>query len=120
MRFLVDACVDVRVREWLQEQGHDAIHLRDESLHRLPNGEIFRKAHAEKRFIITIGLDFGEILSLSHGAVVSTIVFRLRDTRHHTLIARLQDVLPPIESHLIRGAIVIVESARFRVRHLPL
>jgi len=43
MRFLADMCVDVRVVGWLREQGHDAVHLRDEGLHRMPNGEIFEK-----------------------------------------------------------------------------
>jgi predicted nuclease of predicted toxin-antitoxin system len=53
MRFLVDVCVDVRVREWLREQGHDANHLRDEGLQKLPNGPIFVKASEEARFIVS-------------------------------------------------------------------
>lgn len=58
MRFLVDACVDLGVREWLRSKGHDAIHLRDEGLQKLPNGEIFVKADTEDRVIITLDLDF--------------------------------------------------------------
>jgi predicted nuclease of predicted toxin-antitoxin system len=119
MRFLVDVCVDVGVREWLRGEGHDAVHLRDEGLQRLPNGQIFVKADVERRVIVTIDLDFGEILSLSHGRIVSTIVFRLRDTRPQTLIGRLKTVLPEIEADLAHGAIVIVEPARYRVRRLP-
>jgi len=120
MRFLVDACVDVRVRAWLREQGHDALHLRDEELQKLPDGGVFTKAAAEGRVIVTIDLDFGEILSLARGQVVSTIVFRVRDTRADALIARLAAVLPGAEPRLARGAIVIIEPARFRVRHLPM
>jgi predicted nuclease of predicted toxin-antitoxin system len=120
MRFLVDVCVDVRVRDWLREQNHDANHLRDEGLQKLPNGQIFIKAHEEGRYIVTLDLDFGEILALAGGRIVSTIVFRVRDTRATALIARLESVLPAVTPHLIRGAIVIIEPARFRVRHLPL
>jgi len=43
--------------EWLRSSGHDAIHLRDEGLQKLPNGEIFRKAVREKRFVLTFDLD---------------------------------------------------------------
>ncbi|MBI2508752.1 MAG: DUF5615 family PIN-like protein [Betaproteobacteria bacterium] len=50
MRFLVDMCVDVRVAEWLRSQGHDAVHLRDQGLQRLADGEIFRKAASERSF----------------------------------------------------------------------
>jgi predicted nuclease of predicted toxin-antitoxin system len=120
MRFLVDVCVDIRVREWLREQGHDANHLRDEGLQKLPNGQIFVKAEAESRFIVTLDLDFGEILALAGDRIVSTIVFRVRDTRATALIARLTSVLPAVAADLMRGAIEIIEPARFRVRHLPL
>jgi predicted nuclease of predicted toxin-antitoxin system len=120
MRFLVDACVDVGVNRWLQERGHDSIHLRDEQLQRLPDEDIFAKADAEKRVIVTIDLDFNEILSFSGGKVVSTITFRVRNTRAVFLIRRLQSVLPHVISFLESGAIVIIEDARYRVRQLPI
>ncbi len=44
MRFLADMGVSMRVVELLRSSGHEAIHLRDEGLQRLPNGEIFQKA----------------------------------------------------------------------------
>jgi predicted nuclease of predicted toxin-antitoxin system len=49
MRFLADMGVDIRVVNWLRQRGHDAKHLRDEGLHRIPNGEIFAKAISENR-----------------------------------------------------------------------
>jgi len=36
-RFLADMGVSPMVVEWLRSNGHDAVHLRDERLHRLPN-----------------------------------------------------------------------------------
>jgi predicted nuclease of predicted toxin-antitoxin system len=62
MRFLADMGVSMRVVDWLRTIGHDTVHLRDESLHRLPNGEIFQKAFVEQRIVLTFDLDFGEIL----------------------------------------------------------
>ena len=49
MRFLADMGVNIRVVEWLLNNGHDAKHLREEGLHRMPNGEIFTKAIHENR-----------------------------------------------------------------------
>ena len=120
MRFLVDACVDVGVNRWLVERGHESIHLRDQQLQRLPDEDIFTKADAEKRVIVTIDLDFNEILSFSGGKIVSTITFRVRNTRAVFLIKRLQSVLPHVISFLENGAIVIIEDARYRVRQLPI
>jgi predicted nuclease of predicted toxin-antitoxin system len=53
MRFLLDMGVDVRVAAWLREQRHEAVHLRDEGLQQLPNGEIFTKAISERRIMAT-------------------------------------------------------------------
>jgi len=39
--------VSVRVLELLREQRHDAAHLRDENLQRMPDPDIFRKAATE-------------------------------------------------------------------------
>jgi len=120
MRFLVDACVDVAVDRWLCEQNYDSIHLRNERLHRLPDEDVFAKAGAEQRVIVTIDLDFGEILSFSGGTIISTITFRVHDTRGDFLVRRLDAVLPSVLPHLERGAIVIIEDARYRVRPLPI
>ena len=93
MRFLADMGVSQQVVEWLRTKGHDAVHLRDESLQRLPNGEIFQKASREQRIVLTFDLDFGEIVAASGGQIVSVILFRLRDTRTGFVIQRLDDVL---------------------------
>jgi predicted nuclease of predicted toxin-antitoxin system len=65
MRFLGDMGVSRRVIEWLRANGHDAVHLRDEGLQRLPNGDIFQKGFAEQRIVLRFDLDFGEILAES-------------------------------------------------------
>ncbi|MGH2608348.1 MAG: DUF5615 family PIN-like protein, partial [Tepidiformaceae bacterium] len=111
--------VDVRVAAWLREQGHEAVHLRDEGLHRLPNGEIFAKAISERRVILTFDLDFGEIAALAHGRKASVIVFRLHNTRSGYAIERLTAVLADCSNVLEKGAVVVVEENRHRVRHLP-
>jgi predicted nuclease of predicted toxin-antitoxin system len=109
-----------RVVEWLRASGHDATHLRDEGLQRLPNGQVFAKAVAEDRIVITFDLDFGEILAASHGQLTSVILFRLHDTRTDRVIQRLAHVLATSGDALTHGAIIVVEDARHRVRRLPI
>jgi len=120
LKFLVDACVDVRLAQWLRSQGNDARHLRDEGLQKLPNGQIFAKAIAEDRVVITHDLDFGEIAALTYGRKTSIIVFRLHDPRLIRLTERLAAVLSDCASALRDGAVVIVEDSRHRVRSLPI
>ena len=119
MRFLADMGVSTGVVEWLRNQGHDAKHLRDEGLHRMPNGEIFTKAIHENRIIITFDLDFGEIVALAKGKRASIILFRLHNTRTSHLLDRLSAVLKDSAKALEEGAVVVVEESRHRVRYLP-
>lgn len=118
MRFLADMGVAQRIVEWLRAGGHDAVHLREQGLQRLPNGEIFEKAATEERVVLTFDLDFGEIVALSGGRRVSIIQFRLHNTRTPHVIDRLARVLEDSSQALERGAIVVVEESRHRTRRL--
>ncbi|MBI2826723.1 MAG: DUF5615 family PIN-like protein [Planctomycetia bacterium] len=120
MQFLADMGVSTRVTQWLRSQNHDVVHLRDRGLQRLPNGEIFRRATQERRVVLTFDLDFGEIVAASHGSTVSVVLFRLRNTRSESVIARLETVLPQARADLLPGAIVVVDESRHRVRAILL
>jgi predicted nuclease of predicted toxin-antitoxin system len=94
--------------------------LRERGLHRLPDADIFAKAIAEQRIILTFDLDFGEILALSAGAVVSVVLFGHNNTPTSFFQQRLAAVLTADASALQRGAIIVVEDGRHRVRELPI
>jgi predicted nuclease of predicted toxin-antitoxin system len=111
--------VDIRVAEWLRNGGHDALHLREQGLQRLPDEEIFVKARREDRVLITFDLDFGEIAAFSGERRPSVILFRLRNTRTPHVIERLSAALSQTATDLEKGSVVIVEEARFRLRPLP-
>ena len=111
--------MDVRITSWLNSHGHLAIHLRDQGLQRLPNGAIFDKGIAESRVIVTFDLDFGEIVALSKGRKTGVVLFRLRNTRVSFVIQRLSEVIAECSDALARGAVVIVEETRHRVREFP-
>jgi predicted nuclease of predicted toxin-antitoxin system len=120
VRFLADMCVDVRIVKWLLQNGHDATHLRDQGLQRMPNGEIFEKAIREDRIIITFDLDFGEIAALTKSWRTSVILFRLKNTRTLHVIERLSSVIERFEDALKRGSMITVEETRCRMRHFPM
>lgn len=120
MKFLADMGIAQRIVQWLRENGHDAVHLRDERLHRLPDDAIFEKAFREQRIILTFDLDFGEILACSGDKHISVILFRLLNTRTPHVIDRLKKVLEDTADALQEGAIVVVEESRHRIRRLPI
>jgi len=119
MRFLADMGVSQRVVKWLAEEGHDAVHLRDEGLHKLPDAAVFGKARSEQRILLSFDLDFGEIVVLSEGSSAGIVVFRLRNTSTPRVIERLNKVLKDSGEALDQGAIIVVEESRHRIRRLP-
>ena len=120
MRFLADMGVAISVVEWLRDQGHDAVHLREEGLQRMADDKIFRKAIAENRVLLTFDLDFGEIVAFSGRQKAEVVLFRLQNTRTPHIIERLKVVLREAAAALEQGAVVVVEESRFRIRRLPI
>lgn len=103
MRFLADMGVDVRVVEWLRRHGHDAVHLREEGLHRAPDEQVFAKALAEDRIVLTFDLDFGDLAVVTRERTARVILFRLENARTAHVIERIEAVLAVSSDALARG-----------------
>ena len=109
-----------RVVEWLRSQGHDAVHLDELGLRRMADSDIFRKAQAEDRGILTFELDFGDIVAFSRDKRVSGVLFRLLNARTARVIERLSAALTDSADALDAGAVVVVEDTKCRTRRLLL
>jgi len=120
MKFLADMGVSRSTVNWLKSQGHEAKHLRDEGLQRLPDDEIFAKAEKEKCIILTFDLGFGDIAAAAGTALPSMIIFRLQDQRPANVNRRLEVVLREAVTDLSHGAIISVDESRYRIRRLPI
>lgn len=120
MKFLGDMGIAGSTMNWLKSKGHDAKHLRDEGLQRLPDGDIFTKAENEGRIILTFDLGFGDIAAAAGTTLPSIIIFRLLDQTPANVNRRLEVVLREAATNLSQGAIVSVDEIRYRIRRLPI
>ena len=120
MKFLADMGISQSSINWLREKGLDAIHLREERLHKISDIEIIEKARRENRIILTCDLDFGDIMAMSSGICPSVIIFRLENETPKNVNRRLEQVLDESFDALEKGAIISVEEVRHRVRLLPI
>lgn len=120
MRFLADMGISPRVVEELRRRGHDAAHLVEEGLNRLPDGDILQKARQENRVLLTHDLDFGELLAASRGELPSVIIFRLKDMRAPNVSRHLFSIIDQQADPLNNGAIMSVTEKRVRIRRLPI
>jgi predicted nuclease of predicted toxin-antitoxin system len=120
MRFLGDMGIAGSTMNWLKSKGHDAKHLRDEGLQRLPDAAIFAKAENEDRIILTFDLGFGDIAAAAGTMLPSIIIFRLLDQTPSNVNRRLDVVLREASTALSQGAIISVDEIRYRIRRLPI
>lgn len=120
MRFLADMGIAQSTVKWLRSIGHEAKHLREEGLQKLPDRDIFTKAQKEGSIVLTFDLDFGAIAASVRAALPSVIIFRLEDERPNNVNKLLELVIEEAREVLTEGAVVSVSESRFRVRRLPI
>jgi predicted nuclease of predicted toxin-antitoxin system len=95
--------------------------VRDLGLQAAEDLDLFRRAAAEARTIVSADTDFGTLLALTRESKPSVVIFRRSTTRRTSRqIELLLDNLATIEAALSRGAVVVFEDTRIRVRHLPI
>jgi predicted nuclease of predicted toxin-antitoxin system len=120
MKFLADMGISPQVVEELRKTGHDALHLQDEGLHRLADGEILAHARNQGRVLLTHDLGFGELLAASGDQLPSVIIFRLSDMRPANVSRHLFTILKQQSEALTNGAVCSVTERKSRTRLLPI
>ena len=121
MRFLVDNALSPTLAVLLSQANHDALHVRSVGLQHAEDVEIFDRAAADDRIVISADTDFGTLLVARTARKPSVIQFRGPGSRKPEALARalllnLSELVEALES----GSIVTFEPTRVRVRTLPI
>jgi predicted nuclease of predicted toxin-antitoxin system len=113
MKLLLDSCISGKAAEELRAAGHDVVWTGD-----WPQDpgdeEILARAHSERRILITLDKDFGELAivrGLPHSGMLRIANFSAR-----AQASVVQQVLDQHGSELQGGAVVTAEPGRVRIR----
>lgn len=120
MKFLADMGISLRTVDWLRDRGYDVVHLRNRGLQKLPDDKILDVARNEGRIILTVDLDFAQLLAVSRESLPSVILFRLGNENYDEINKRLTEILNNCQEDLETGAIISVNNETFRVRRFPI
>ena len=120
MKFLADMGISPKTVAFLHGLGHDAVHLSEQGLERLPDSGIVEKARQEGRIVLVHDLGFGELVAASGARLPSVITFRLRNMHPDRVNGALQCIISQHGEALEHGAMMSVTEGQVRVRRLPL
>ena len=116
MRFLTDQDVYAATVAFPCDRGHDVATASERGMSRAVDAELLALAHVEGRVFVTRDRDYGGLVFVqSLGAGV--LCLRVLPSNLQAVHAELERVLGMYGEAELRGAFVVVEPARHRIRH---
>ena len=120
MKLLVDMNLSPDWVPVLEAEGWSAAHWSAVGNPRAEDAEIMAWARQHDHVVLTHDLDFGTALALSQAGKPSVLQVRTQNVAPDALRKTLVSALRQFATELDRGALVVVDEARARVRVLPL
>ncbi|HLP46520.1 MAG TPA: DUF5615 family PIN-like protein [Candidatus Deferrimicrobium sp.] len=114
LKLLIDVGVGIKVDAWLKQKNHDIRSIRDLDP-RMPDVEILKIAMFEKRLIITMDKDFGELIYKSKWPHSGVLLLRLEDERAEEKIKIIEAILNDYSSK-IANKFSVFKNNRLRIR----
>jgi predicted nuclease of predicted toxin-antitoxin system len=115
MRFKLDENIDARLTALLHEAGHDATTVREQGLHGTEDPDLFNYCVSEARSLVTLDLDFSNVLRYPPERTPGVIVLRGPDDLFPTVKILMQTLLQALTSENPSGHLWIVEPGRVRI-----
>ena len=120
MRLLIDMNISPHLVDMFIEQGWQALHWSAVGDPRASDSTIMEWARDNGYIVFTHDLDFGTLLAVTHAQGPSVIQVRTQNILSQDFYVRLMQTLRKYEPALKKGALMVIDETRSRVRLLPL
>jgi predicted nuclease of predicted toxin-antitoxin system len=115
MKLKLDENIDARLTVLLHDAGHDATTVREQGLYGSEDPDLFNHCVSEGRALVTLDLDFSNILRYPPEKSSGVIVFRGPDDLFPTVKILMQTFVEALTSENPAGHLWIVEPRRIRI-----
>jgi predicted nuclease of predicted toxin-antitoxin system len=115
LKFLIDVGVSKKVEKWFLNRGYDIKSVRDIDP-RMPDKEVLKIAVSEKRMVVTMDKDFGELVyhsALPHGGV---LLLRLEEAKSDEKVKVVEQILEE-HSDKLPNSFCAFKGGRLRVKN---
>lgn len=116
MKLKVDENLPQDAVDILRRAGFEADSVWEEGLHGSPDDTIAEVCQREERIILTLDLDFANIVNHPPGKYPGIIVLRLQKTEKPALLAVVERLADALVEWTPKGQLWIVDEDRIRVR----
>jgi predicted nuclease of predicted toxin-antitoxin system len=114
IKFLVDVGVGKPVDLWLLNHGYNIKSIRDINP-RLPDHEILKIAVSEKRMVVTMDKDFGDLVYNSGQSHAGVLLLRLEDANSEEKIKVIETILKKY-SDKIYNNFCVYKDGKLRIK----
>jgi predicted nuclease of predicted toxin-antitoxin system len=116
VKLKADENIGARGVDLLRRHGHDVATVREQQLGGAADEVVFQACVMERRALITLDRDFGEVARFPPKRASGIVVLELGGPASLALLhARLRDFLALAASRPVEGELWIVEAGRVRV-----
>lgn len=116
MQFKLDENLAPSAAELLRGLGHDVMTVHDQGLQSCTDPEVLAACQGEGRILLSLDLDFSNILVFPPERYAGLIMLRLHQPGPRAVLSLLRRVLPHLESVPVAGRLWIADEHRIRVR----
>jgi predicted nuclease of predicted toxin-antitoxin system len=116
MKFKVDENLPIEVAELLQQAGYDVATVYEQNLVGEIDANIATVCRSEKRAIVTLDLDFGDIRSYPPEEYSGIIVMRLKQQDKPYVLNIVKRWIKTLSSKELEGHLWIVDESQIRIR----
>ncbi len=116
MKLKLDENLSRHLKESLAALGHDVVTTADERLSSQPDTAVADAAKKEDRLLLTLDLDFGNILKFPPGSHPGILLFRPVGLGPLAVNRFVEDFVAKQDASALAGCLAIIEPGRVRVR----
>ena len=115
MLFKLDENLPPVVAELLRGSGHDVMDVYEQGLRSCADPAVLAACQAEGRALISLDLDFSNILQFPPQRYAGLIVLRIHKPGPKAVMAVMRRLLPHLDAIAVAGHLWIVDEHRIRV-----